>query len=116
VQGFDWIPKFDEIDFCGYLEGFYYKPRVDKELLRQYHEGLIALSACLKGEVANRLLKQGYEAQKNSAKEYRDIFADDFYLEVQNHGIQEEDQVRAELIRLGNELASRWWPPMTYTT
>jgi len=89
---------------AGYLEGFYYKPRVDKELLRQYHEGLIALSACLKGEVANRLLKQGYEAAKNSAKEYRDIFADDFYLEVQNHGIQEEDQVRAELIRLGNEL------------
>src|SRR3990172_9313904 len=65
----------------GYLEGFYYRPRMDKEILKQYSEGIIALSACLKGEVAYSFLKKGYDAAKNMVQEYLDIFKDDFYLE-----------------------------------
>ncbi|MBN1542776.1 DNA polymerase III subunit alpha [candidate division KSB1 bacterium] len=89
---------------AGYLEGFYYKPRVDKELLRANSQGIVALSACLKGEVAHRMIKQDYEAAKEAAQEYLDIFGEDFYLEVQNHGLKEEELVRPQMIRLGNEL------------
>ncbi|MFQ5706061.1 MAG: DNA polymerase III subunit alpha [bacterium] len=88
----------------GYLEGFYYRPRVDKEVLAKYHEGLIALSACLKGEVASQLLKKGFQEAKESALEYREIFGDDFYLEIQNHGIRDEDRARAGVKELGQEL------------
>jgi DNA polymerase-3 subunit alpha len=63
----------------GFLEGFYYRPRIDKELLREYHEGIIASSACLKGEVAYKYLHSGYEDALAAAKEYREIFGDDFY-------------------------------------
>ena len=74
----------------GYLEGFYYRPRVDKEVLREYSEGIIALSACLKGEVPYNFRKKGYDAAKKSALEYLEIFKDDYYLEIQNHDITEE--------------------------
>ncbi len=89
----------------GYLEGFYYRPRVDKEMLQKYSEGLIALSACLKGEVPYYLLKKGYDAAKQSALEYREIFKDDYYLEIHNHGIDEENLVREGLRELGGELS-----------
>lgn len=89
----------------GYLEGFYYRPRVDKEVLRKYREGIIALSACLKGEVPYYLLNKGYDAAKQSALEYREIFKDDYYLEIQNHGIKEEDQTRKGLRELSRELS-----------
>jgi DNA polymerase III subunit alpha len=77
----------------GFLEGFYYKPRVDKELLRQYSQGLVALSACLKGEIAATFLHQGEEAALQILQEYVDIFKEDFYLEVQKHHISDEDKV-----------------------
>lgn len=89
----------------GYLEGFYYKPRMDKEVLKQYSEGVLALSACLKGEVAFTYLKKGYDAARNAAMEYRDIFGDDFYLEIQNHGIPEEEKVREGVIELSKDLS-----------
>ncbi len=89
----------------GYLEGFYYRPRMDKELLKEYHDGLIALSACLKGEVAFKMLRDGYEVARRVALEYRDIFGDDFFLEMQNHGIREEDEVRKGLLELSRELS-----------
>ncbi len=85
----------------GYLDGFYYKPRIDKALLAKYGEGLIALSACLKGEVATRLLTQGMDRARKAALEYRDIFGDDFYLEIQNHNIEEEAEVRSSFLQLG---------------
>ena len=88
----------------GYLEGFYYKPRIDKELLRQHSEGLIALSACLQGEIQSRFLKEGYEKARSTLEEYYSIFGDDFYLEVQNHGIPEEDQVRVGVFALAKEM------------
>ena len=79
----------------------YNKPRIDHKLLRQHSEGLVALSACLKGEVANTFLRQGFDEALNVVETYLDIFKDDFYLEVQNHGIPEEDEVRQGVYRLG---------------
>ncbi len=88
-----------------YLDGFYYKPRMDKEVLREYSEGIIALSACLKGEVPYNFLRKGYDEAKRLALEYRDIFKDDYYLEIQNHGIQEEALVRDGMVELSKDLS-----------
>lgn len=74
----------------GYLEGFYYKPCVTKEILRKYSEGLIALSACVKGEIQELTIRGNYDAARKSAIEYMEIFPDRFYLEVQNHFLQDE--------------------------
>jgi DNA polymerase III subunit alpha len=88
----------------GFTEGFYYKPRVDIEVLRQYSEGLVALSACLAGEIPNLLLNGNYEKAKEAALRYRDIFGEEnFYLEVQDHGIQEQSLVNPEIVRLSKE-------------
>ena len=87
------------------LEGFYYKPRVDKELLRQYHEGIIALSACINGEIPRAILADDYSRAVELAKEYIDIFGrDNFYLEIQNHGLDDEKTVRDALIKMSKEL------------
>jgi len=88
----------------GYLEGFYYRPRMDKEILCEYSEGIVALSACLKGEVAYNFLRKGYDEAKRLAQEYLEIFKDDFYLEIQNHGIKEEDEVRVGISELSKDL------------
>lgn len=86
------------------LEGFYYKPRVDKEILAQYSEGLIALSACLAGEISTLLMANKYEEAKESAQRYQEIFgADNFYLELQNHGLHEQAKVNAKLAQIGEE-------------
>ena len=75
----------------GYVDGFYYKPRVDKEVLRKYSKGIIALSACLKGEVQENLVLNGYEYGKKVALELNDIFGQgNFFLELQNHGLPED--------------------------
>src|SRR3990172_7433980 len=88
-----------------YTEGFYYKPRVDKELLRTYNEGLIALSACLHGEVAYSLSLGQKETAEKAAIEYKTIFANRrFYLEIQHNGIEEQERVNKELIALGRKL------------
>ncbi len=89
----------------GYLEGFYYRPRMDKEVLKAHSEGIVAMSACLQGEVAYHFLKQGYDAAKKVALEYREIFGDDYYLEVQNHGIHEEDLAREGVAELSKDLS-----------
>ncbi|MGM9631665.1 MAG: DNA polymerase III subunit alpha [Eubacteriales bacterium] len=87
-----------------YTEGFYSKPRVDTELLKQYSEGLIALSACLAGRVSRMLTAGDYDAAKASALEYAEIFGkDNFYIEIQNHGIEEQKQILPELVRLAEE-------------
>ncbi|UCF63383.1 MAG: DNA polymerase III subunit alpha [bacterium] len=79
-----------KLSSLAYTEGFYYRPRIDKELLRQYGEGLIASSACMKGEIFYKLNHIGREAGIQAIEEYVDIFGDDFYLELQNHNIPEE--------------------------
>jgi len=89
---------------AGYTEGFYYKPRIDKELLAAHHEGLVALSACLKGEVAWRLLHEGKEKAAAAVHDYVNLFGPDFYLEVQNHSLPEEDQARTGILQLAQEM------------
>lgn len=88
----------------GFVEGFYYKPRVDLELLREYHEGIIALSACLAGEVARYLTRGMYEDAKEAALRYQDIFGkDNFFLEMQDHGIPDQQTVNQQLLRMSKE-------------
>ena len=87
-----------------YIEGFYIKPRIDLNLLREHSEGLIALSACLAGEIPKRLLNGDYAGAKEYALTMRDIFGEeDFYLELQDHGIAEQTEVNRGLLRLHNE-------------
>ena len=88
----------------GYVEGFYYKPRVDKDTLRKYSEGIIALSACLKGEVQESLIRYGYDKAKDVAKELKDIYGEDFYLELQNHSSREDMVVLENIPKIANEL------------
>ena len=89
----------------GFTEGFYYKPRVDKEVLRKYHEGIIATSACLAGEVQRNVLRGMYEEACKSAREYEDIFGKgNFFLELQDHGLPEQKQVNQALLRMSREL------------
>lgn len=88
----------------GFTEGFYYKPRVDKELLREFHEGIIATSACLAGEVQRYLARGMYEEAKRVALYYQDIFGNDnFFLELQDHGIAEQHYVNPQLLRMSEE-------------
>ena len=88
----------------GFTEGYYYKPRVDKDLLRQYHEGIIALSACLAGEVQRYLSRGLTEEAKKVALEYQDIFGKgNFFLEMQDHGIPEQQLVNKRQIQLSKE-------------
>ncbi len=88
----------------GFVEGYYYKPRVDLDLLETYHEGIILLSACLAGEVQKYLARGMYEEAKRSASKYSEIFGKDhFYLELQDHGIPEQKMVNQGLLRLSQE-------------
>lgn len=88
----------------GSINGFYYKPRVDHDYLRKHSEGLIALSACLGGEVQNYILKGNEEKAREIALLYKDIFKDGFYLELQNHGLEENRKVNEFNIKLSKEL------------
>jgi DNA polymerase III subunit alpha len=89
----------------GHLEGFYYKPRIDKEILREHSKGLIALSGCLKGEVARALAEGRWEEAVAAAEEMAEIFPDNrFFLELQDHGLPEQVRVREGLVKLGKEL------------
>ena len=89
---------------AGFTEGFYSKPRIDKDLLEQYHEGLICLSACLAGEIPQAILAGDYERAKQAALYYRDLFGEDnYYIELQDHGLEEDQVVLPQLIRLARE-------------
>ena len=89
---------------AGFIEGFYSKPRVDKELLEQHHEGLVCLSACLAGEIPQALLAGDYEKAKAAALYFNDLFAQgNFYIELQDHGIDAQQQILPLLIRLARE-------------
>lgn len=88
----------------GFTEGYYYKPRVDMELLERYHEGLIALSACLAGEVSRNVLRGMYEEAKEAALRYERIFGKgNFFLELQDHGIAQQTMVNQALLRMSQE-------------
>lgn len=88
-----------------YVDGFYYKPRTDKEQLRKYSDGIICLSACLNGEIPKALMQRNYEKALELAKEYRDIFGEDnFFLEVQDHKLAEDKEVNAGILKISKEL------------
>ena len=88
----------------GFVDGYYYKPRVDMEVLETYHEGIIALSACLAGEVQRYLVRGFYEEAKETALKYQNCFGkDNFYLELQDHGIPEQQTVNQQLLRLSKD-------------
>ena len=90
---------------AGFTDGFYYRPRVDMEILNKYHEGIIAASACLAGEVARYIQKNMYEEAKSAAKKYLDCFGrGNYFLELQDHGIAEQKAVNQALLRISKEL------------
>lgn len=100
-QGYKNLIKLVSTAWC---EGFYYKPRINFELLKQYHEGLICSSACLGGEVLKHLANGEYEKAKETAKRYQDLFGDDYYIELQDHGLEEQKRTNPLLIKLAKEL------------
>jgi len=89
----------------GYMEGFYYKPRVDKEVLQELNGGLIALSACLQGEVSQALSAGNFEKAKTAATTYASIFADRYYIEIQDNKLTEQEKVNRLLIELAKDLS-----------
>ena len=89
---------------AGYTEGFYYKPRIDKDLLREHREGLIVLSSCLKGEVSQNLANGNYGRARDAALQFKDILgAENFFLEIQDHGIPDQQKIVPMMARLGEE-------------
>src|SRR6195256_6139341 len=89
-----------KLSSMAHLEGYYYKPRIDKELLAQHTDGLIALSSCLGGEVASRLLEGDDAGAEQAAREYQRMFGDDYFLEIQDHGMEEQTRVNEGLARI----------------
>ena len=90
---------------AGYLEGFYYRPRIDMELLKDHSDGLVCLSGCLKGEIPEKMLNGDYEGARDAALRFSEIFSDRFYLEVQNHGIPEEEANIENMKKLAHDLS-----------
>lgn len=89
----------------GYLEGFYYKPRIDKEIMRQYSGGLIALSACMGGEIPQLLMSGNFEGAKAAVREHLEIFGEgNYYLEIQHNGLEKQKQVNKQIIELAHEM------------
>ncbi len=100
-KGYENLMKIVSI---GFTDGYYYRPRVDFETLEKYHEGLIALSACLAGEIPRYLIRGFYEEAKKTALRYRDCFGEDcFFLELQDHGIADQKRVNNDLLRMSEE-------------
>ena len=95
------LVKLVSIAHC---EGMYYKPRINFELLEKYHDGLICSSACLGGEVLQNLLNKNYEGAKEAAKKYKDLFGEDYYIELQDHGLEEQKRTNPDLIKIAKEL------------
>uniref|UniRef100_UPI0040282CF8 DNA polymerase III subunit alpha n=1 Tax=Candidatus Scatousia sp. TaxID=3085663 RepID=UPI0040282CF8 len=99
--GYANLIKLVSVAWC---KGRYMHPRINFDILKEHHEGLICLSACLGGEVLQNLLKDDYEAAKATAQRYKDLFGDDYYIELQDHGIEEQKRTNPPLIKLANEL------------
>ncbi len=93
-----------KLDSIAYVDGFYYKPRIDYKLLKEHTEGLVCLSGCLQGRVAKRLVRNDYEGAKEAALMLKEMFGEDFYIEIQDHGIDEQKRINPLLIKLANEL------------
>ena len=92
------------LNSIAFVEGFYYKPRIDFETLKQYSEGLVCLSACIAGQLPRLLMADRPDEARQLALEYKELFGDDYYIEIQRHGIQDEDDVMPQLVQLAREL------------
>ena len=92
-----------QLSSTSFLEGFYYKPRIDRALLREHHEGLVATTCCLQGEVPQAILNKGEEQARELFEEYLEIFGDDYYIEIQNHDIDDQHTVNEVLLRWAEE-------------
>jgi len=101
LEGYHNLMKLSSIS---YVDGFYYKPRIDKKLLEQYRKGLICLTSCLKGEVPQAIMLRGIDVARKVAGEYRDIFGEDFYLEIQVHGLPEENHVNRGILDISSHM------------
>ncbi len=93
-----------KLDSLSYIDGFYGKPRISYDYIKQHHEGVICLSACLAGRMPRLLMEGNYEGAKKWAQEMKEVFGEDFYIELQDHGIQEEKDVIPDLIKIAREL------------
>jgi DNA polymerase-3 subunit alpha len=93
-----------KLSSIGHLEGFYYRPRIDFEVLTAHAEGLVCLSGCMSSELSRQLIDDNYDAAKATALRYRQLFGDDYYLELQDHGILDQKQVSAGILKLAEEL------------
>lgn len=100
-QGYDNLSKLSTL---GHTEGFYYKPRIDMELLEKYKEGLICTTACAGGVVSTHLVNANYEKARSVAKRFKDLFGDDFYLEIQDHGMDVDKPILEAMPKLSKEL------------
>ncbi len=100
-QGYANLVKLVSI---AHVEGFYYKPRINFELLKEYHEGLICLSACVQGEIADLILQKEMLKAKETAKKYQDLFKEDYYIELQDHGLDKQKRSNPDLINIAKEL------------
>jgi DNA polymerase-3 subunit alpha len=103
AKDFEGYKNLTKLVSLSFIEGFYYKPRVDKELLREYSKGLIALTSCLAGEIPTYILNNRIDKAKEAIREYLDIFGEDFYLELQDNGLEEQKYVNERLIELSKE-------------
>jgi DNA polymerase-3 subunit alpha len=103
AKDFEGYKNLTKLVSLSFIEGFYYKPRVDKELLREYSKGLIALTSCLAGEIPTYILNNRIDKAKEAIREYLDIFGEDFYLELQDNGLEEQKYVNEMLIELSKE-------------
>jgi len=92
-----------KLDSIAYVDGFHYKPRIDYKTLKEHSEGLVCLSACLAGRVAKRLIEGDYDGAKQTALYLQSVYGDDFYLEIQDHGLADQKRINPLLIRLSNE-------------
>lgn len=104
AKNMDGYKNLSKLVSLSYTEGFYYKPRIDKEILEEYHENLVCCSACLAGEVSQAILNNNMEEAKKIALWFKDLFKDDYYLEIQNNGVKEQVLVNQKLIELSKEL------------
>ncbi len=93
-----------QLDSMAFVDGFYYKPKIDYKVLKEHSEGVICLSACLAGGIPRRLLSGDYDGAKNLALYLKEIFKEDFYIEIQDHGIDEERRVLPHLVSLANDI------------
>ena len=93
-----------QLDSMAFVDGFHYKPKIDYKVLREHNEGVICLSACLAGGIPRRLLAGDYDGAREMALNLKDIFGEDFYIEIQDHGIEEERRILPLLVKLANEI------------